>query len=358
MLELARKLLRKGGDMSRSLRRLPIAVTLAALLVASASMSASAVRAPSGVVGGVTSLDRIACPDDSRCVAAGTDTTLEGKGVVISVPSGAAKVWSGAAKDVYPEGLACATATKCVLVTDDKTAKIDPNNGVIEPVSTLPTPAIGIYAMGSVACPTPTDCYAAGFVGNEETSQAVIVHLNSDGTLLGTIDVPSGSGIGSIVCVTSARCYLALADRSQPEKIVALDNGHLGAGHALADDLYVQTMACFGDVTCYALVGTRSGLVGTTNELLSIDPTTGSPGRLVVIGNGFSNGDAIACESATKCVIVGFRGTKPVVVDVTNGKVGKPTTEPGTSLSDVACTHSKVCYAVGQSRDHGIVERL
>jgi hypothetical protein len=243
-------------------------------------------------------------------------------------------------------------------VSDDKTAKIDPNNGVIQIVSTLSTPSKGIYAMGAVACPTATDCYATGFVGSEASSEAIVVRLNADGTVLSTTEVPSGSGIGSIVCVTGTRCYVALADRTHPEHIDVLDNGHLGTGHALASDLYVQTMACFEDVTCYALAGTRLGNTSTTNELVSIDPTTGAVGKLVVIGNGFESGDAIACGSATKCVVVGFKGAKPVVVDVTNGKVGKPVTEPGTSLSDVACTPSGVCFAVGQVGAHGIVDRL
>src|SRR5271155_947493 len=112
-----------GGEMSSRLRRVPFAAALVAVLVTSASMAAGATRAPMGVVGGgVTSLDRVVCPDASRCVAAGTNADLGGKGVSISASSGAATAWAGSAADVYPAGLACASAGRCVVVSDDMTA--------------------------------------------------------------------------------------------------------------------------------------------------------------------------------------------------------------------------------------------
>ena len=79
--------------------RTRLAVVVAALgVLASPAAASGAAFGPAGVAGqvaGVNSLSSVKCPTASTCVAVGTDSSLNGKSVIITAATGAAKAWSG-----------------------------------------------------------------------------------------------------------------------------------------------------------------------------------------------------------------------------------------------------------------------
>ena len=73
------------------------------------------------LVHGLNTLDTLACPASTSCVATGLNTNDYGKGAVITAATGAVKVWSGKLATTEPSALACppAAATKCLFVADN-----------------------------------------------------------------------------------------------------------------------------------------------------------------------------------------------------------------------------------------------
>jgi len=333
-----------------------VAVGTIALAVALTSTSVSAARRPSGGVAGVSSLNAISCPIATHCVAVGADVSGNGKSAVVSTSNGSAKVWAGSTRLHQWGAIACAVPERCVAVATGVTAEVTVANGATRVVSAVHVPSNQIAAMGAIACPNSTSCYAVGFEGTEASSKALVAHLSSTGALLGTTLEASSSGVGAIACPTSTRCLIAAANRAHPEKIQLLENGHLGAARAIPAKTYVQAMACHQTAACYFLGGKTTGQ--KTNLLYSISPTTGAVESEATIGGTFS-ATGIACPTANHCVIIGFTaGGKPAVVVATNGKPGAPSRVGGSGLTDVACTASGACFGVGQSGPIGLVERV
>ena len=335
---------------------LAVAVGTMASAVVLTSASVSAASRPSGNVAGVSSLNAISCPIATHCLAVGADVSGNGKSAVVNTSNASATVWAGSTRLHQWGAIACAVPERCVAVATGVTGEVTVANGATRVVSTLHVPSNQIAAMGAIACPNSTSCYAVGFEGTEASSKALVAHLASTGALLGTTLEASSSGIGAIACPTSTRCLIAAANRAHPEKIQLLENGHLGPARAIPAKTYVQAMACDRAAACYFLGGKTTGQ--KTNLLYAISPTTGAVESEATIG-GSCSGTGIACPNANRCLIVGFTaGGKPAVIVATHGKPGAPSRVGGTGLTDIGCTASGACFGVGQSGPIGLVERV
>jgi hypothetical protein len=325
-----------------------------ALLIGRAT--AGAAHRALGAVPTVGSLNAIACPTSTVCIAVGSDANLNGKSAVVHSANASASVWPGMLLSHPLEGVACAIPTDCVAVGVGATARVTVANGAASLAGSLHPPTGQIAPLGAVACPNPAECFAVGFEGTEGHSKALLAHLSASGAILGTTLEGSRSGFGDIVCPTSTRCLLAAANLAHPEMVQLLDNGHLGGGHLLAPSTYIQALACYKSVACYALAGRTTAQ--KTDLLYPINPTTGIIGVARTIGGGFS-GDGIACPNANQCLIVGFNGArKPAVVIATNGAPSGPRTVAGSGLSGIGCTGAGACFGVGQDSAVGLVERV
>jgi len=346
--------------MSQRQVRSAVRLAVASGMLAAASLlggaTADAAHRALSAVPAVGSLNAIACPTSTDCIAVGSDTNLNGKSAVVHSANATASVWPGTLLYHPLEGVACAIPTDCVAVAVGATVRVTVANGASSLAGVLHPPTGQIAPLGSVACPNPTECFAVGFEGTEGHSEAFLAHLSATGAILGTTREAARSGFAAIACPTSTLCLLAAANLTHPEMVQMLDNGHLGGGHLLAPSTYIQALACYKDVACYALAGRTTAQ--KTNLLYPISPATGAIGPARPIGGGFS-GDGIACPSANQCLVVGFNGArKPAVVTATRGVPSGPRAVAGTGLSGIGCTEAGACFGVGQDSAVGLAERV
>lgn len=348
--------------MKRRLVHLGATCTVAGLLTAFGIGPIGSVGATgAGTVPGINVLLGAACPSGSTCVAVGNggsnDTT--GKSVVINAVSGAVNPWSGGVNNEAFTAVACVdNTTTCLAIAQDAIATVSTSGGTLRVTATPKPPTGGIVALGSIACASTSDCYAVGFQGPRLSSQAIAVQLSGTGSIKKTI-IDKGSGIGAIACPTSTHCFLS--DYQRPNIVIQEVTGTtISAGHNMPAKTYVQAISCFGTAICYALGGNSSATPAVTNELFPLNTTTGAPGAAITV-HGF-NATGIACNSATRCVLVGFTGSGSTAkfgdVVINTGKAGTPTNLPGTSLSGVACSSSTVCFGVGMLKGTAIVDKF
>jgi hypothetical protein len=313
-------------------------------------------------VHGVSSLNAIACPTATACVALGSDSATDtGKGVAIDAATGAAKVGAGGLANVDPQGVACPGKTTCLAAGFDTIAAVRVSTGSARVTGTIARPKNGIVSVDAIGCAGSKACYAVGFEGTEAASKALLVKLSATGKILKTTTT-GGTGFGAIACPSSTTCLVAEHTQTA-ELIIPLTNGHLGSGRRLPSHTYVQDMSCYGARLCYALAGKTSGDEVRTDEMIPVDARTGQPGRAVSLG-GF-NGDGVACYSSAQCIVVGFAGTGSSAVAasivVSKGKAGavvrhRSAPEP---FAAVGCATSKRCYAVAPaSADTSLVVKL
>jgi hypothetical protein len=333
--------------------RIPIAVLAAAagLCALGAAVPASAALTPQAKVAtsvpGLSVLESIACPTAKACVGVGMSTSsLDGRSVAVNAATGSVKVWPGGLANVVPNSVACPDTATCVAVADDAVASVKVSDAAMKVTGTIPLPSSGIVAMGAIACAGTKTCYAVGFEGTEAASSALLVKISSSGKILAKV-TGTGTGDSAIACPSSTTC-LVTEHTKTAELVVPLNNGRLGAGHKLAAETYVESIRCYAASLCYALGGSPKSNNDRTDELITLNPKTGQPGKIVSLGG--VNGDAFACYSATQCVVVGYTGTgdKAVAatVVVTKGKLGAVKHYASISPFDsVACATAKLCYA-------------
>jgi hypothetical protein len=324
-----------------------------ALALAAPPSLANAAPSPHASVAGVVSLNAIACPTATHCVAVGSDSGLNGKGVVVNTASASGTTGPGTVTNVSLSAVACAVPTTCVAVGVGGIARVTVANGAPSLVGKVSVPKGELAPLDSIACPNPTECFAGGWIGTYGHSKALVARLGATGAVLSTMQENGTSGVGGIACTTSTQCLLAVADLKNPEKIQLLTNGHLGTSHVLAPNTYVQALACYKSVVCYALAGRSS----KTNLIYEINTLTGAIMAGHSIGGGFS-GDGIACATANQCIITGFSSLKPSIVIATKGIPGAPRHVGGSGVSGVGCTDTNSCFAVGQAGALGLVERV
>jgi hypothetical protein len=329
---------------------------LGVLTLPAAAAAATGPVAITGSVAGVNSLFQVTCPTTSACVAVGTDGNLNGKSVIITAATGAAKAWPGDLANDAMNSVACPGTTTCLAVADDAVATVAVSTGAMKVTARPQGPAGGIVAMGTIACASATTCYAAGFEGTESSSKATVFVLSAAGKLLSK-RTGEGTGVGSIACPSSTLCLMA-DHRTTGEVIQQLSNGHFGTSHKLPANTFIQVVACFKASLCYALGGNTTSSPEVADELFPVNPATGAPGRPVALGA--FDGIGLTCISATECRIAGFitPAFTPAVLNVTSGQPGTPASEPGSSLSGIACATTALCYAVGSDSSGAIVDKV
>jgi len=327
------------------------------VLPAAASAATGAAHAVAGQVAGVSSLSSVQCPTAKTCVAVGVDSSLNGKSVIITAATGAAKAWSGKLANQAMHDVACPTATTCLAVADDAVATVAVSTGAMKVTAKPMPPAGDIVAMDRVACPSATTCYAVGFEGPTfSNTKAIVFALSAAGKVLAK-RTSKGKGVGSIACPSSTLCLIS-DNLPTGLAIQQLNNGQFGTSHTLPANTFIQSIACFNASLCYALGGKTTGSPVVADELFPVNPATGAPGAAIALSN--FDGTGLTCISATECRIVGSvtPAFTPAVLNVTNGKAATPAGEPGSSLDGIACATTALCYAVGSNSTGAIVDKV
>jgi hypothetical protein len=266
-------------------------------------------------VSGVDQLTSISCPTATACEAVGSNA-LNGEGVVVSVTKG------------LPGAPRLVAGTKSLL---------------------------------SVSCPTSTTCEAAGVGGGH----GVVVPITggTPGTPQVVTDVTT---LQTISCSSTAAC---LAGGRSPDSGVVVSGT---AVHGVFGTTSVNAAAC-PTADCTGVASTSNGKY---NDVL-VPVSAGIPGNFRAVPPGTSTFSAIACPTASSCVVVG-RGVhdvkgkntpEAVVLAVNSGKPGRLVGVADSApllLQAVACPPgSNVCVAVGTNGStsnaapaHGVFLRI
>ncbi len=293
----------------------------------------------------------IACSSSTECYVVGTNSN--NNGIIIPMDNGTIgttiqTIWTTGAY-----GTVCPSSAGCSMVgslgqTGYVTTATTGGSGTLEPVS-------GTALLAAIACPTSTECYAAGIGQN---GIGAVVPINS-GTP-GTPQAVSGTALlAAIACPTSTECYAVGANANGDGVIVPIDNGTVGTAETVsAASGGLSGIACSSSTVCYA-VGTEMTVSSTkfniTGIIVPID--NGTVGTAETVSAASENElSGITCSSSTTCYATGAEMTAlsassnitGIIVPIDNGTPGTPQAVSGTALlTGITCPSSTTCYAVG-----------
>ncbi len=294
----------------------------------------------------------IACSSSTECYVVGTNSN--NNGIIIPMDNGTIgttiqTIWTTGAY-----GTVCPSSAGCSMVgslgqTGYVTTATTGGSGTLEPVS-------GTALLAAIACPTSTECYAAGIGQN---GIGAVVPINS-GTP-GTPQAVSGTALlAAIACPTSTECYAVGANANGYGVIVPIDNGTVGTAETVsaASENGLSGIACSSSTECYA-VGTEMTASSTkfniTGIIVPID--NGTVGTAETVSAASENElSGITCSSSTTCYATGAEmtalsassNTTGIIVPIDNGTPGTPQAVSGTALlTGITCPSSTTCYAVG-----------
>ena len=249
------------------------------------------------------------------------------------------------------------TTTTTPTTTTTTTSGPPPNPGSPSPATTTWQTQASYPAepgVTTVACPSTTDCYAAG--SNSSGGADVLATTNS-GATWSTLTLPAGSG-GPIACPATTTCYLAGADASgNPVVFVTTDGGSTWTSDDLPAGFETASMACPSTTSCY-LVGYSSstqsyGAVATTDSGVSWAAQSLPTDTYFASGGGTG---ILSCPSTTTCYLaaIDLTGTGTVIGTTNSGASWSDETTGtgfGSDLYAVTCPSTTTCYATGYESD-------
>lgn len=294
-------------------------------------------------------LDDVVCPSPSVCIVIGFgETTLT---VITDGIPGPTQVFPG----VDLTSLACASPTSCFAVgrSNDEGVLMPVTNGVVGPLQAVP----GTRILYDVACASATSCVATGvyfFPPDPDElppSTAVVVPI-TDGIAGPPQSVPGAGVLADVVCPSATSCFATGRTGATTDNqgvLVPITNGVAGPAQVVAGTDYLVDIACPSPSTCVAVGGSPS-FTGNPIDGFVVAITDGTAGPAQFISPDVVLW-SIACTDASHCVAVGadIPGSEGVVVAIDDGVAGPYQAVPGTGLlSSVACSTTS-CVAVGSS---------
>jgi hypothetical protein len=205
---------------------------------------------------------------------------------------------------------------------------------VVAPLATLGTATAGAATplqavngtndLEGVACSTPTNCVAVGFVYAFDFVQLAVVVPISNG-IAGTAQMGIGSGaLSAVACPTAMSC-LAVGGNA----VVPITNGIAGTPQAVGGLIDLNEIVCTSSTQCWA---TGNDTTTSPSSGIVLPITNGIPGTPEeVTASGSVSLQGIACLSGTDCVATGSEAvpTGPtttqgegVSIPIVNGMLG------------------------------------
>ncbi len=276
-------------------------------------------------------------------------------------PGGAAAAWkiqsspnAPAQPNAQLASVACATPTHCFAVGSSvngigEAALIEQRTtGAWSVVTAAPGPLLATYSrLTGIACADSTHCVAVGdqIIGNRSGEFAE--HWDGAHWTIDAFSVPA-SRLAGVACPSASLCFAVGIRYTQGgiTPVIARWNGTAWtkvttpAAPAFSG---LTGVACSGTSSCFAVGGSSSATLierwnGSTWSIVA-SPTTSYPAGL----------SAVACRSATDCFAVGGESGIPLA-EAWNGTSWSivPSDDPGdSSFADVACPTDTTCFAVG-----------
>jgi hypothetical protein len=343
-----------------------------------------------------TELTGVACVSTTRCFAVGYRENANGNDQG-AIEQAYGKTWSkmslpvpaGAVGTTLPPlaSVVCAAPGNCFAVgtyynaLNEATALIHHWNGKAWGLMKAAAPVISRTphattapqtSLTSIACPTPTSCYAVGyFEGTNGSINTLVEHWN--GKVWQAQASPTSNALTTtlqgIACVTDTSCFAVgtsmAATHTKP--FIVRWNGTAwtamtspGLQFAGLDDI-----ACASAKACFAL-----GSVASKTTSTLVERWNGTKWAVVTLKNMPTANHlfGIACPTATRCIAVGRRawttaGFRTLAYSWNGGtwsQVAPPNHDGATSnwLNAITCPSPTVCRAVGTYQAGGTYHSL
>ncbi|MDQ1476482.1 MAG: hypothetical protein QOE62_1711 [Actinomycetota bacterium] len=337
------------------------------------SVASPDVGIPPSAAGG--SFGAVSCSGPGACLAVGAFQ-------VVGDPDPLALVerWSGGSWSILPapdgssqselRSTDCPSPTLCFAVgssIDQRgTTLIGRWDGTSWSVLTSPNPVGATKSqLTQIACASVTSCFAVGdsiFDGND-----VALVERWDGAHWSIVTIPNprgatGAGISDVSCPTSTRC-IAVGWSSQGELVAQWDGAHWSVTNSdVSGGGSIESLSCPTTTTCFA--------VGSSGFSTLVRRWNGRNWSTVASPNGpaaiFSDLSDVSCSASNACVAVGSwasASSSGNLVERWNGSTWTRMTTPAPSfvqinLLSVSCPTDIDCVAVGSYSSGGtVVER-
>jgi hypothetical protein len=376
-----RSVLTRRGRLARALTRVGLALCLVATGVTVLAAPASAAPAwtintsPTQPGTPLASLSGVSCSGSSLCYAVGTST------FDFSAQQALIRAWNGTSWTVVPvtnpagatsttlEGVRCQSPTNCFVVGSYKVGStvnplIEQFNGTSWTVMTVQKPAGALdIDLNSVACPSPTSCFAAGSYQTINAQVTLIEHWT--GTNWTVQASPNGTGsfqsqFSGLACPSVSSCF-AVGEYNTSSAQKTLVDHYNGTSWTLVTSpnpgsfASLTGIACPSTTFCMAVGGSSTSSADKTLA----EKMVGTTWSIVTSANVGSSSTfhGVACGSTTNCMAVGESvGTveKTLAERWTGGAFATLTTtnpagSQNNSLAAVACAGTAFCFAVGGS---------
>ncbi|HEY5198209.1 MAG TPA: hypothetical protein VIJ51_14400 [Solirubrobacteraceae bacterium] len=262
-----------------------------------------------------TTVIDVACPSTNQCTAvAGAEEvtfnpTAPGNPTPVAIDD----------NDNYAamDAVACPSLTLCVTVGDAGQVEDGSGNQVLvmgqeetfNPESPGPavatTPIDPAYSLGSVACPSVSECVAVG-----DSGQVVVFDPSSaaSSASVSTIGTIGSGGLFGLACPSTSQCTAFVGDAQGVSQEVTFNPSSPGAPSPFTIDPglvnnstesnSLRDLACPSTTECVA--------VDTMGQAVKGDPTSSAPWTVEPVTTPDPNSDAghldsIACPSVTEC---------------------------------------------------------
>ncbi len=246
-------------------------------------------------------------------------------------------------------GLACPTATNCVAAGDGGLVIVTSNSG-----KTWHRGATGTTAtLFSVSCSSTSICYAAGAKG-------LIIHTVDGGRTWTSVHHPAALNVTSIACPTATTCLVA----DGRNILRTTDSGrswtdHTPPGRSWNAVTCTSLHACYGAGGSVIVIG-DSGTGQTDGVAFTRNLGQNWHVQDISVNGGQTVANAVGCSGAT-CFAVGTTASgryNPapnggIAWDVSHHGVGRAISQ--WPLRGIACASPTACIAVG---DRGTIARL
>ncbi len=373
-------------------------VSTGVIFDANPSTPSLSVASTGTALNGVTSLSQITCPSATNCVAIGTTAT---GAVVLTDTISALGVdsWSAATIPANITGLTSlvcpSSGTGCVAIgttsspTSGTPIMISGGFGSVgvPAVWSAPSSTNGftLTSLSSLACPSNSNCVAAGIGKIGAGANGPIVIAGTASTGLGSTPVawtadafPPGTTVASLNglnCASSADCFVFGTGTKGAGTVPLLMYAAPTASATFANDTLptvsgnpvtsLSQMACPSPTVC-VLIGATASAPAILAAASVTSPTTAdtwTSATVPSVGSGtLSQLSQLVCWSVTSCGITGSgtnASSQPSAFllassggTTTWNSVSLPTANPAFYLNDIDCTTSGspiYCSAVGSS---------
>jgi RHS repeat-associated protein len=285
----------------------------------------------------------ISCPDASHCwavddISAIVESSDGGQTWIPQTPPNPSST-------TY-ENIACADDSHCVAVGYGAVAATsDGGSTWTDETSGLPS-GLGSLKLSGVACPSASDCYAAGSLSG---SDYVVVSTDGGHTWSQVYSTASSQAFPQLSCPSTSVCWAALGGL-----VETTDSGSTwSAASTPSSSPDAFAVSCATTTACWALDYNYTGDVLTTTAVPGCSTTWCEQALPSAMDDG---PNAISCPTATTCWVTGFSSSTSA-----GGNTSAVTTDAGSTwttvampsdtnyISAVSCPTAADCFAAGWS---------